>query len=114
MISIIIKVFAILLAAIVIAKTYLDYRKKHESLIMFMFWTITWLVIVVVAIHPKIVDVVVSVTRGKQIGIGTFLGLFSVFLFFVTYRVYNKANRLEQQLKELIIKLGLKDLEKKG
>ena len=42
------KIFAVVLAAIAISKSYVDFRSRLESLKIFLFWVVTWLVIVVV------------------------------------------------------------------
>lgn len=107
------KVLSVLLGLTVISKSYLGYRKKQESLVMLLFWVATWLGIMVVAVYPIVVEKVTSLIGGSGSGLSNFLGISLVFLFFITYRVYVKAHRLERQLRDLVIKLGLRDLEGK-
>jgi hypothetical protein len=103
------KVFSFLLAAIVISKSYVDFRAKAESLKIFIFWTITWTTIVLVALFPSIVDVLISSFGGGRTGLGTFLGMGLVFLFFIVYRLYVKVGRIEQNLAKTIQELALRD-----
>ena len=105
------KIVSILLALLVISKTYLDYKKKREGLTMFLFWSITWVAIVYVAIKPSIFYKFATSLSNKDVGMGTFVGLAFVFLFYITYRVYVKANRLEQKLKDIVMKIGIKDID---
>lgn len=108
---VLVKVFSILLGLTVISKSYHDYKKHKENLLMFLFWTLAWSAIIVASIFPNIVFSLAGRISGNGIGIGTFFGVAFVFLFFITYRVYIKANRLEQNIKDIVMKLGLKDIE---
>ena len=106
MIVILTKTFAILLALIVISKSYTDLRLRRESLLMFLFWTTTWLGIVLVALAPSIVDRVIAI-GGGQAGIGTVFGIAFMFMFFVVYRIYVKLDRTEQKMVRLVQELAM-------
>ena len=60
------KIFAVLLAGIVISKSYVDFRARVESLQMFLFWLLTWTIIVFVALFPEIVDILISSFGQRQ------------------------------------------------
>lgn len=110
---ILIKILSLFLGVTVISKTYLDFKKGRENIIMFLFWTIAWILIMYAAIQPgKIYSLMQNFSK-ENIGIGTFGGVAFVFLFFVTYRVYTKANRLEQKIHDIVMRIGLKDIEEK-
>ncbi len=102
------KIFAIILAGIVISKSYVAFRARAESLQMFIFWIATWTMIVLVALFPSIIDILMSFGSGRS-GVGTFLGMALVFLFFVVYRMYVKMERIEQNLTKTIQDLALKE-----
>ena len=91
------KIFALILAVTVFAKSYLDFRSRTESLRVFLFWTITWASIVVIALFPSIIDAIISFAGGGRAGLGTFFGMAIVFLFFTVYRVYVKIGRIEHR-----------------
>jgi hypothetical protein len=103
------QIFALILASVVFAKSYVDFRARTESVKVFMFWTVTWAMIVVVALFPKIIDYVISVAGGGRAGLGTFIGMAIVFLFFIVYRIYVKLERIEQKLTKAIQELALRD-----
>ncbi len=105
------KFLSIILGGLVISKTILDYRKKNESIIMTGFWVTTWLAIVILALYPILVEKIASVTGEHGNSLSSFMGVVFVFLFFVTYRVYVKTQRIERQLRDLVMKVGLKDME---
>lgn len=105
------KIISIALMLTVISKTYLDYKKKRESLIMLIFWSLAWIIIVYVAINPVVLIEFSEKIGEPNTGIGTFLGLAFVFLFYITYRVYLKANRIEQKMRDIVMKIGIKDIK---
>ena len=105
MIVLVSKVFAVFLAVIAISKSYVDFRARRESLQVFLFWTITWTAIVVVALFRSIVA---SLLEG-QAGVRTFLGMAVVFMFFMLYRIYVKLERLEQRITTLVQDIALRE-----
>lgn len=110
MIEIIARVLATLFALLVISKTLLSFRQRKESLIMTLFWIVSWLAIIAITFYPTVLDQVF----GKQrIGIGTLLGIGMVFLYFIIYRIYIKADRVEKQIAELISQLAVREIKKK-
>jgi hypothetical protein len=106
------KIFAIILAILVISKSMHDYKKRQESLMTAIFWAAAWIGIVYVALVPKVFYKFILDLGNENIGIGTFAGIAFVLIFFVTYRVYVKAHRLEQKIKDIVMKIGIKDIEK--
>lgn len=110
MILTIARILAVFLGVLVISKTYHDYRKGKESPIMYIFWIIAWLAIIVLAIYPLLLKSIID-QAGSGAGIGTLFGIFGVFLFYLVYRVYEKSQRVEIQLRDLVTKLGLEDIE---
>jgi len=98
------QVFSFVLAVIAISKSYVDFRSRRESLQMFVLWTMTWAAIVLVALFPSIIGFLLG---GSRAGIGTFLGMGGVFVFFLLYRVYAKVERLERKLTTLVQEVAL-------
>jgi hypothetical protein len=103
------KIFAVVLAAIAISKCYVDFRSRTESLKIFLFWVVTWLVIVVVALFPSIVDYLIGSFGEGRAGLGTFFGMGLVFLYFLAYRIYVKIGRVDQKLTKMVQELALRD-----
>ena len=102
------QIFSVLLALIAVSKSYVDFRARLESLPMFLFWVATWLMIVIVALVPSLVDFLLSFSGGRA-GLGTFFGMALVFLYFVVYRIYVKLERIEQNLTKAIQELALRE-----
>ncbi len=104
---IILKAIAVLLGLVSITKTYIDFRKKREPLVMFLFWLLLWVITITVLIYPALVDRLAALTRDTTVTIGSLTAMAFVFLLYIVYRVYTKAARIEYQQTELIRKLGL-------
>lgn len=96
---------------LVIFKTTYDYKKKLENLTMSSFWIISWLGIAYVATFPEIFYKFATGLSNENIGSGTLVGLAFIFLLYITYRIYAKANRLEQKIKYIVMKIGIKDID---
>ena len=103
------KIFSVVLAVIALSKSYVDFRGRLESLPMFVFWTVTWLLIVAFALFPSLADILLSFSASGRAGLGTFFGMALVFLYFVAYRIYVKLERIEQNLTKTIQQLALRD-----
>lgn len=102
----IIKYLALFLTLLVIIKSYLAFRQRQESLVMFLFWSVTWIGIIIIAFYP---EVITTVLGERRVGVGSFLGVSLVFVYYVLYRVYAKADRIEKQLHDIVRNLALKD-----
>jgi len=107
------QIFATILAILVLARLFSDYKKKKESLQMTLFWTVVWLAILVMAYYPILIEKLITLLGGKRTGLGTVFGMALVFVLFVNYRIYVKAHRVEKALNELSRRLALIDLEKR-
>lgn len=106
------KVISVLFSFLVISRTYSDYKTRMESKTMFIFWLIIWSLIVLVALsYPHSIDLVIRHFRNKMGGIGTILGVAIVLLFYITYKIYRKANRIEQQMKVLVRNIALEKIK---
>lgn len=109
-----IRILVAILGIFVISKTWSDYRAKKESWVMFLFWVIIWLVVIILAFFPSIIDYVLKTFGTSKDGIGTFLGIGIVLLLFISYRLYLKSERIERQITKLVQDLALREtLEEK-
>ena len=103
------QIFSVLLALVAVSKSYVDFRARLESLSMFLFWIVTWAIIVAVALFPWLVDLLIRSSVRGGAGLGTFFGMALVFLYFVVYRIYVKIERIEQNLTKAIQELAFRE-----
>jgi len=111
--TVIVRIISILLGVIVISKVYLDYKKRNIGLTVFLFWMIAWFGIIVISLYPIMIDRINRAIGEDSTGLTAFFAISFVFIFFVVYRVYTKANRLEKMISDIVIKLGIRDLDDK-
>jgi len=104
---IIAKIFAAVFAIVVLSRSIVDYRDKKESLQMTVFWIVVWVTISAIAFFPILVDKTIEILGGNRTGLGTFLGMGLVFVMFVSYRIYVKANRVEKNVAKLSREIAL-------
>lgn len=99
-------------AAIVIAKSFDEFRRGREPWPVFLSWLSIWLVVIIVALFPGITTWARERIFGPDAGLGTIFGIAIVLLLFLSYRIYLKAERVERTLNQLISDLALRDFEK--
>lgn len=106
------KVFALILSILVIARSLADYKNKKESFEMTAFWLIIWTAIIVFAYYPNLIDKLIAAVGGSRTGLGTIFGMGLVFVLFICYRIYIKANRIEKNLDLLSRNFTLLELKR--
>jgi hypothetical protein len=107
--TIVLKIIALSLAVIAVSKSYLDYRKKLEPKIMFIFWLIVWTGASILATYPILIERINIYTRDNTVTIGSVTSVAFIFMLFIVYRVYAKAARIEYQLTQLVRRISLED-----
>jgi len=100
------KVFATLLGILVLSRVYTDWKSKKESVVMTVFWTITWAGILLISFYPDLVRRIINIFGGERTGLGTVFGMGLVFILYISYRVYTKANRVEKAINKLCRKIA--------
>lgn len=108
-----IQAFSAFLGALVISKSWNDFRRGRETLPVFLFWASTWVIIIILAFFPILVDRISQALGGQIIGMGRIFGMALAFIFFVLYRIYLKANRVEKKMDELVRNIALKSISRK-
>lgn len=103
------QVLSVFFAALVITKSYADLKRGRENIVMFLFWTSAWIVILGIAIYPDVVNIMIEKFGGQRTGMGTIFGLSLTVLFFIMYRIYIKTDRVEKTLHKLVSDLSIKN-----
>lgn len=104
-----VKILSILLGIIAISKAYLDWKSKNDSFIVFLFWIFSWVIVIIFSLYPILISKINFLAGQQGTGVNTFIGASFVFILFVIYRIYRKANRLEKQIQKIVTEIGLKD-----
>ena len=109
---IIAKAIATFFATLVIVKVYDEFRHGRENIIMLFFWLATWSTVLTLAFLPGITFWLRENIFGPDTGLGTIFGIGLIFLLFISYRLYIKADRAERKINKTVTELALKDLDK--
>lgn len=105
------KIFSAVFAIVVLSRSIVDYRSRKESLQMTVFWIMIWVAIIAIAFFPALIDRTIEFFGGDRTGLGTVLGMGLVFIMFVSYRIYVKANRVEKHIAKLSREIALQHLK---
>lgn len=111
--QIIAKVFATVLALLVISRSYLDWKSKKETAIMAIFWVGVWVAILTIAYFPGLIDKLINALGGERTGLGTVFGMGLALVLFINYRVYAKAHRIEKALEQISREIAIGALGEK-
>lgn len=104
----IVPIIVTVFVAFAVSRVFLRFRAGDMSLNEFLFWLFIWGAIEVIVWIPKFLDQI-----AHQIGIGR--GIDAVvygavlILFYLTYRVYVKAEFIEREITSLVRRLALKE-----
>lgn len=103
------QIIAAVFAILVLIKSYDEFRRGREPLPVFLFWLLVWIAVIVFAFFPQLADWMGAHIFGPQAGAGTIFGIAIVFLLFLSYRMYLKAERIERDVNRIISDLALKE-----
>jgi len=104
---------AVGLAVLILIKTAIDFKKNKVALPSFLFWTILWLVIIVVAILPQVTGILDRLLLGKDRGLDAIIYFSILFIFFIIFKIIVRLKKLEQGITEIIRHLALKNPREK-
>jgi len=102
-ISIIMIVFALFAYAAVIHRV----RKGEITKGEFIFWSIVWIAVIVVALIPSFAAEIANFF-GIGRGVDVLIYISILALFYLIFRVYVKLEKLEQEITQLVRKLAKK------
>jgi len=107
-----IQVMLIGFALFALARTTKNFKKKRINTFGFMFWTFLWFSIIVVAILPGVTSLF---TRIFNVGRGVdFLIYISItLLFYLVFKIFEKLEKIEEEITEIVKKDALRDLGRK-
>lgn len=107
-----IQVLAIIFALFAYSRAILRFKGKNISFREFIFWTIIWVAIIVVALIPGVTG-----WLSRYVGIGRPVDLLVyisiIALFYLLFRLYVKLDELDQNITKIVRKISLDKKDKK-
>lgn len=103
LIQIIIILFALFAYSRVVART----KDKNINPNEFIFWSIIWILVIAVALIPGITSIFAGVFGiGRGADFAVYISI--IILFYLIFRVYVKAEKIEKDITKLVREVSLK------
>ena len=108
----VIQILVILFVIFAYSRVLLRLRDKQMRAGEFIFWTIIWAAVIVVAILPAITGWLSNkVGIGRPIDIAVYVSI--VLLFYLIFRMYVKFEKLDQNITKLVRTVAIEKEKKK-
>ena len=107
-----IQVLIIVFAAFAWSRAYLRMKDKAITIGMFIFWSIIWLGIILVAIFPSVISSLSSLLGiGRGVDLAVYISI--IVLFYLMFRLYVKMDSQSHELTKMTRELALMSAKKK-
>jgi len=108
----IIQILVIILAVYLIIKVIFNFKREQLSLGEFIFWELTWLLLVVFTVFYRVFD-----GFANKIGVSSILNLIVylgiIMLFVLVYKLYVKTEEQKEEITKLVRELAINEKENK-
>lgn len=96
-----------LFALFAVSRSYLRFRRNTESWWEFLLWIVFWTLVIAIVFVPEITQIPANILGiGRGIDVAVYFGI--VFLFYSTYRIYAKLEKVEQDITKLTREIALR------
>ncbi len=96
-----IQIIAVLFALFAFSRTFIRYREAKITTKEFVFWSVIWFGIIIVAILPWTTTIIANLI-GIRRGIDVVVYLSIVILFYLTFKMYVKMENVEREITKLV------------
>ena len=96
----VIQILAIIFAVFALSRAFLRFKDKKVSTKEFLFWSVIWIAVIVVALLPRITGIISSLL-GVGRGVDIIIYISIIALFYLIFRVYVKIDSLEQNISKV-------------
>lgn len=100
-------------AIFAISRSWLRLKKGNESVLEFIFWSFVWMGVVFIMFFRDLVDIIALKYFDVGRGIDLIVYVSIVVLFYLVFRVYSKAEILEQDITKLTRTIAIEESKKK-
>jgi small membrane protein len=106
-----IKIILIFFIVFAIFKVALRYRDKIISLQEFLLWTFFWLLVALLVIFPEITSYAANLVGvGRGVDLVVYLAI--LILFYLSFRLLSRQDKMDKDLTKLVRKIALDNEEK--
>lgn len=103
-----IQILAVALIILILVKTIADFEKKRIGGKVFVFWTVIWLAMIILAALPYVTGPLAKLMGvGRGIDVAVYFSI--LFIFFIVFKIISKLTKIEREISEIVQNLALKD-----
>jgi hypothetical protein len=100
------QLIAIFLGILAIGLSVIRFRDGKMSLGMLLTWILIWVIVIIISIYPDSTNYLASFTGiGRGLDFALILGL--LLSFYLIFKMYNKIERVEEELTDLVRELAI-------
>ena len=103
----IVQILAVVFAFFALSRAFLRFRGREISIGEFVFWSVTWIVLILLAVFPEY-TFLLSRKIGIQRGVDIFVYGGIMLLFYMLFRMYVRVEKMEQSLTKIVRELAKK------
>lgn len=101
----VVQIVAVVFALFALSRAFLRFRGKEVSLGEFVFWSVTWIVLILLAVFPEY-TFLLSSKIGIQRGVDIFVYGGIMLLFYLVFRMYVRLEKIDHSITELVRELA--------
>jgi len=101
----IIQIIILIFVLFALSRSLLRFKDKSINLREFMLWLGVWTVTILIALYPQLTGIFSNIL-GVENGINVLVYLSIIALFYLVFRVYVKADQIDQDLTKIVRELA--------
>jgi len=103
----IIRIVAVVFGIFALSRAFLRFRGKEIGISEFFFWSVTWLLLLLLAVFPQYTPIV-SKQLGIERGVDVFVYGGVMLLFYLVFRIYVRLEKMDQGITRLVQEIAKK------
>lgn len=106
-----IQIVGIIFGLFMMYLTFLGFKRKELSNLEYLFWTISWLLLLFVTLFPNSLDFLVKRVLSMKRPLDFFIVLGFLFLTFITFVNYNLLKKSQEKIERVVRRLAIEKAE---
>ncbi len=103
-----IQAIIIIIVALIISRIFWQYRVKKINLKELIFWSLFWLIVVIVVLLPQTVNLIADyVGVGRGVDVAIYVSI--IVLFYIVFRIFVRFDKLEKDISKIVRHLALEE-----
>lgn len=104
------QIVALIISLVAIIIGIRQYKNESFNLLIFLSWDIIWIGVIIITFYPNITTHIAH-TFGLGRGLDALYIIYVIFSFYVMFKLYNKIEKQNKRINDLVSKLAIKEHE---